>query len=55
MKLHRTIIVDQRNTVFLQSEVKRHRVRFPVRDHLWMENDNDVREGDFPDFVDGLV
>jgi hypothetical protein len=49
------VIVDQRDAIFFQPEVERHRIRFAVGNHLGMEDDNDVRERDFSDFVNRFV
>src|SRR2546428_547166 len=55
MQLHGPVVVDQRDPILLQPEVERHRIGFAVRDDLRVEDDDDVREGDFPDLVDRLV
>ena len=48
-------MIDQQNAILLQAEIERHGVRLPVRDDLRVENDADVRECDFADFINRLV
>src|ERR1044071_848250 len=55
MKGHGSVVIDQRNPVFLQSKIERHCIRLTVGDDLRMENNDDVRESDLPNLVDRFI